>query len=127
MPEAAGARGLARPAGPAAPGRNSYDYRLVVSRKLYDRAIGTAMSPSLAPLTTPSTAHINPLDLAGLGVTDGTDVQVIGSRGTVVLPLDADRAVPRGSLRVPFNVPGASIADIIDARAAANDVRVERM
>jgi hypothetical protein len=35
--------------------------------------------------------------------------------------------VPRGSLRVPFNVPGASIADIIDARAPANDVRVERM
>jgi len=44
-----------------------------------------------------------------------------------VLPLEADPAVPRGSLRVPFNVPGVSIADIIDARAPANDVRVERM
>ncbi len=114
-------------AGASAPGRNSYDYRLVVSRKLYDRAIGTAMSPSLAALTTPSTAQINPLDLAGLGVAEGTDVQVTGSRGMVVLPLEADTAVPRGSLRVPFNVPGASIADIIDARAPANDVRVERM
>ena len=30
--------------------RNGYDYRLVVSRKLYDPAVGTAMSPSLAPL-----------------------------------------------------------------------------
>jgi anaerobic selenocysteine-containing dehydrogenase len=75
----------------------------------------------------PSTAQINPLDLAGLGVAEGTEVQVVGTRGTVVLPLEADRAVPRGSLRVPFNVPGASIADIIDARAPANDVRVERM
>jgi NADH-quinone oxidoreductase subunit G len=111
----------------AALARNSYDYRLVVSRKLYDRAVGTAMSPSLAGLTTSSAAHINPLDLAGLGVAEGTDVQVIGSRGTIVLPLTADTAVPRGSLRVTFNVPGAAIADIVDARAPANDVRVERM
>jgi NADH-quinone oxidoreductase subunit G len=107
--------------------RNSYDYRLVVSRKLYDRAVGTAMSPSLAGLAPPSAAHVSPLDLAGLGVADGTEVQVIGARGSVVLPLAADLAVPRGSLLVPFNVPGASIADIVDARAPANDVRVERL
>ena len=36
--------------------RNSYDYRLVVSRKLYDNAVGTAMSPSLAQLSTGSAA-----------------------------------------------------------------------
>jgi len=34
--------------------------------------------------------------------------------------------VPRGSLQVPFNVPGASITDIVDATAPALDVRVER-
>jgi NADH-quinone oxidoreductase subunit G len=107
--------------------RNSYDYRLVVSRKLYDRSVGTAMSPSLAGLASPSEAHVNPFDLAALGVADGTEVQVIGARGTVVLAVSADLAVPRGSLLVPFNVPGASIADIVDARAPANDVRVERM
>ena len=94
----------------AALDRNSYDYRLVVSRKLYDRATGTAMSPSLAGLAATSAAHVNPLDLAGLGVTDGTEVQVIGARGTVVLPLAADDGVPRGSLLVPFNAPGAAIA-----------------
>ena len=74
--------------------RNSYDYRLVVSRKLYDRAVGTAMSPSLAGLAPPSAAHVNPFDLAGLGVADGTEVQVIGARGSVVLPLAADLACP---------------------------------
>ena len=81
----------------------------------------------MAGLAPPSAAHVNPFDLAGLGVADGTEVQVIGARGSVVLPLAADLAVPRGSLLVPFNVPGASIADIVDARAPANDVRVERM
>ncbi len=118
---------VAWPEAPAAIDRISYDYRLVVSRKLYDRAVGTAMSPSLAPLAGASAAHVNPLDLAALGITEGTDVQVSGTRGTVVLPIAADVAVPRGSLRVPFNVAGASIADIVDARGAANDVRVERM
>ena len=48
-------------------------------------------------------------------------------KGTVVLPLAADAGVPRGSLRVPFNVAGAAIADIIDAAAPATDVRVERL
>ena len=33
-----------------APDRISYDYRLVVTRRLYDNAVGTARSPSLAPL-----------------------------------------------------------------------------
>ncbi|MET0325919.1 MAG: NADH-quinone oxidoreductase subunit NuoG, partial [Ilumatobacteraceae bacterium] len=33
---------------PGAPDRISYDYRLVLTRKLYDRAVGTAKSPSLA-------------------------------------------------------------------------------
>jgi NADH-quinone oxidoreductase subunit G len=126
VPEPAGA--VAAPAAAAAAlDRNSYDYRLVVSRKLYDRAVGTAMSPSLAPLALPSTAHVHPLDLARLGVSDGTEVQVSGARGSVVLPLAADPAVPRGALLVPFNVPGVSIAEIVDARAPVNDVRVERM
>jgi hypothetical protein len=44
-----------------------------------------------------------------------------------MLPLAADPAVPRGALLVPFNVPGVSIADIVDARAPVNDVRVERL
>ncbi len=35
----------------AVPDRISYDYRLVLTRKLYDRAVGTAKSPSLAQLT----------------------------------------------------------------------------
>ncbi|HEX6658925.1 MAG TPA: NADH-quinone oxidoreductase subunit NuoG, partial [Ilumatobacter sp.] len=38
---------------------NSYDYRVVVSRKLYDRAVGTANSPSLAPLAAGPGAHIH--------------------------------------------------------------------
>jgi NADH-quinone oxidoreductase subunit G len=37
--------------------RNSYDFRLVVSRKLYDAAVGTATSPSMAHLAPGQVAH----------------------------------------------------------------------
>jgi NADH-quinone oxidoreductase subunit G len=107
--------------------RISYDYRLVVSRQLYDQAVGTARSPSLAALAPPSTAHIHPLDLGRLGIAEGSDVRITAPKGTLVLPLVADAAVPRGALRVPFNVPGTDIADIVDVTAPATDVRVERL
>ena len=60
----------------SAPGRNSYDYRLVVSRKLYDRAVGTQMSRSLVNLAPGSAVHVHPLDLDSLGVSDGDDVKI---------------------------------------------------
>jgi NADH-quinone oxidoreductase subunit G len=107
--------------------RVSYDYRLVLSRKLYDRAVTTAHSPSLAPLAARSAARVHPLDLDRIGVGDGTEVRIVAPKGTVVVPIAGDAAVPRGSLLVPFNVAGAPIADILDVTAAAIDVRVERL
>ena len=107
--------------------RISYDYRLVLTRKLYDRAVVTANSPSLAALAESATARVHPLDLDRLGVAAGTEVRVVGTRGAVVLPLAADEAVPRGSLHVPFNVPGSTITDLVDVTAPATDVRIERL
>ena len=107
--------------------RSSYDYRLVVARKLYDRAVGTAMSRSLAGLAPGQGVRVNPLDLDRLGVPDGDDVKVIGSRATAVLPIVADGRVPRGVAWAPFNQTGRAIEDVIDASAAAIDVRIERI
>ncbi|HUF96637.1 MAG TPA: NADH-quinone oxidoreductase subunit NuoG [Ilumatobacter sp.] len=128
-----GTGGEALPEPPADdPSPNSYDYRVVVSRKLYDRAVGTQMAPSLAGLTIGAGAHIHPLDLDRIGVPTGTDVQVIGARGTVVLPVVADESVPRGVLWAPFNQPAASelsadITALIDVAASVTDVRIERL
>ena len=111
-----------------AAGRNSYDYRLVVSRKLFDRAVGTAMSHSLAKLAPGAAAHVNPLDLDGIGVVAGTEVKLIGAKSTAVLPVAANHNVPRGVVWAPFNQSGAgSIESIIDAAAATTDVRIERI
>ncbi len=123
------------PSDDAAP--NSYDYRLVVSRKLYDRAVGTQMAPSLAGLAFGAGAHVHPLDLDRIGVPSGTDVQIIGARGTVVLPVIADESVPRGVLWAPFNQPplhqpatsdlASDISGLIDSAASVTDVRIERL
>ncbi len=72
---------------------SNYDYRLVVSRKLYDRAVGTALSPSLAKLGMGAGAHVHPADLDRIGEPDGAEVKLISASGSVVLPLVADDSV----------------------------------
>ena len=106
---------------------SGYDFRLVVSRKLYDRAVGTAMSPSLAKLAIGAGARVHPLDLPRVGVEDGTEVKLISASGSVVLPLVCDPTVQRGTIWAPFNQAGADISDIVDSSAAVTDVRVERL
>jgi NADH-quinone oxidoreductase subunit G len=106
---------------------SGYDYRLVVSRKLYDRAIGTAMSPSLAKLAIGAGAHVHPLDLDRVGVADGDEVKLVSASGSVVLPLVADPAVQRGTVWAPFNMAATDVADIIDATRPVTDVRIERL
>jgi len=106
---------------------SGYDYRLVVSRKLYDRAVMTAMSPSLAKLPIGAGAHIHPLDLDRVGEPDGAEVKLISSSGSVVLPLIADDSVQRGTIWAPFNQPGADITEVVDSSAAVTDVRIERL
>ena len=105
--------------------RNSYDYRLVVSRKLYDNAVGTAKSPSLAHLASGSQLHLHSLDVERVGSTDGADVKVTSKRASMVFTVVADDTVVRGSAWVPFNQPGPSIGELIDSTEAVTDVRVE--
>jgi NADH-quinone oxidoreductase subunit G len=111
----------------SAPGRNSYDYRLVVSRKLYDDAVGTQMSPSLAQLAPGAAVHVHPHDLDALGIAAGDDVKVVSARATAVLPIRSSALVPRGIVWAPFNQPGGSIEDLIDSLAPTTDVRIERV
>ena len=106
---------------------SGYDYRLVVTRKLYDRAVGTALSPSLAKLAMGAGAHIHPADLDRIGEPEGAEVELISASGAVVLPLVADDSVQRGTIWAPFNQSGADITDIVDSSAAVTDVRIERI
>lgn len=107
--------------------RNSYDFRLVVTRRLYDEATTTAHSPSLAELAGTTVVHVHPLDLDRVGATAGTDVKVISPRATVVLAAQADDSVVRGTAWVAARQRGTDIGDLIDCYAAVTDVRIETM
>ena len=111
----------------SAPGRNSYDYRLVVSRKLYDRAVGTQMSRSLVNLAPGSSIHVHPHDLDAIGVADGSDVKIISAKAGTVMPIRSNARVPRGVVWSPFNQGAGTIEDIVDGETATTDVRIERV
>jgi anaerobic selenocysteine-containing dehydrogenase len=109
------------------PERISYNFRLVVSRKLYDRAVGTANSPSLAHLAPGFAAYLNPLDLERAGVVAGADVKLSSARAGIVVTIQPDPSVLRGTVWLPFNQPGGTVGELIDSSASVTDVRIENL
>ena len=105
--------------------RSSYDFRIVASRRLYDRAIGTVTSPALASLAPGASITVNPLDLERIGATDGANVRVSNSHASIVLPVRTSDAVQRGTAVVPFNQPGADIRELVRHGDSVVDVRIE--
>jgi NADH-quinone oxidoreductase subunit G len=112
---------------PELPARHAYDFRLVVSRSLYDAGVVTQLSPSLAPLAPGAALHLHPLDLERLGAEAGTPLQLATDRTSVVLDVQPDPLVPRGAAWVPFNQPGSALSDLLDSESAVVDVKVERL
>ena len=109
---------------PVAP-RSSYDFRLVLARKLYDAAMGTATSPSLAGLAPGASVTVNPLDAERIGTADGREVTVTSANGSVSLTVVTSSTVPRGTALVPFNQPGPDVRRLVSADAPVTDVRIE--
>jgi len=107
--------------------RSSYEFRLDVSRKLYDNAIGTMTSPSIANLASGAKVIVNPLDLDRVGVANGANVRISSSHSSIILPVVSSVSVPRGVAVVPFNQPGADIRELIRRTDLTTDVRIEAM
>ena len=105
--------------------RNAYNYRLVVSRTMYDTAQSTVASPSLVGIITDSAIFVNPLDLARIGVVEGASVRV-GADGTnIVIAIKAHNGVRRGSAWLPFNHSGVDIRPLLNIAGDVVDVRIE--
>jgi NADH-quinone oxidoreductase subunit G len=109
------------------PERNAYNYRLVVHRRLYDRAVGTVTSPSLANLVNESSVVVHPLDLARVGAAAGDRVSVTSPHGSIVVPVTTDEAVPRGTALMAFNLAGADPRELLDIDADVTDVKIEKV
>ena len=82
-------------------------------------------SPSLAGLATETLLHINPKDLDGLGVLDGSRIKVTSSRVDTVMTLAGDEAVSRGTVWLGFNLPGHSAAELIDVTDPITELQLD--
>jgi len=105
--------------------RNAYNYRLIVSRTMYDTAQSTVASPSLVGIINDSAIYVHPLDLARIGVVEGTNVRV-GAEGTnVVIAIRAHNGVHRGTAWLPFNHTGVDVRPLLNISGDVVDVRIE--
>jgi predicted molibdopterin-dependent oxidoreductase YjgC len=103
----------------------NHHFRLHVARVLYDRAVSTAESPSLAPLARDAAVHLHPSDAQRLGVRAGADVRVAANGSAVVLPVVFDEAVGRGVAFVPFNQRGSDVRSVIRHDVPVTDAVIE--
>ena len=113
------------PPGIEEPARDAYVFRLVSGRRLYDLSTSVQNSPSLAGLATETLLHINPKDLDGLGVLDGSRIKVTSSRVDTVMTLAGDEAVSRGTVWLGFNLPGHSAAELIDVTDPITELQLD--
>ena len=105
--------------------RNAYNYRLIVSRTMYDTAQSTVASPSLVGIINDSAIYVHPLDLARIGVVEGTNVRV-GAEGTnVIIAVRAHNGVHRGTAWLPFNHTGVDVRPLLNIAGDVVDVRIE--
>jgi NADH-quinone oxidoreductase subunit G len=106
---------------------DAYSLRLIAHRTLYDDGALLQRCSSLAHLAPGARLQCNPYDLDRLGVSNGDRLRVTSPRDSLVVEVQADSGVPRGSAALPFNQQGQGAADLIDATMPATDLRVETL
>jgi NADH-quinone oxidoreductase subunit G len=116
---------FAAPTVPAVPAADGYGFRLVVGRKLYDAGVGVAESASMSRLAPGARLHLNPSDVARLGVDDGTVVRVSSPRAALGLAVVADPGVLARTAWVAHNQPDTAVSELVDVTRPVTDVRVE--
>jgi len=104
---------------------DSYAFRLVARRTLYDLATATTASPSISHLASESAITVHPSVLDRLGLNVGDRVNVVSSRTTVVMTIDVDAAMSRDVAIVGFNQPGSNSSELIDLRDAVTEIQLE--
>jgi predicted molibdopterin-dependent oxidoreductase YjgC len=85
--------------------------RLWSGRKLYSAGVTVTHSAAVSGLAAEDNVRLHPDELGRLGVASGASVRVTSSRGSVTLPVAADKTIPAGVAWMP---PGPA-ADLVDA------------
>ncbi|MEM9710883.1 MAG: NADH-quinone oxidoreductase subunit NuoG [Actinomycetota bacterium] len=106
---------------------DAYSHRLVVDHKLYDQAISTRFSDHLAQLAPGAALRLSPYDFERIGVAGGTGLQVTSDRGSIVVPVERDAAVPDGVAVLAARQSDVAAEDLIDLGARLTKVRIETL
>lgn len=108
------------------PAISSYSFRLVLTRRLYDRGTMLGAMPSSAPLATSSELRMNPADFGQLGIAEGAELTVRSPSGSVTVPARSDHAVVRGNLELNAGAQPGALA-LCDPDQPLTEVRVETL
>jgi predicted molibdopterin-dependent oxidoreductase YjgC len=107
---------------------DGYALRLVAARTLYGSDRAVLESPALATFApTEPVLLVHRVDRDRIGVADGDRVRVTSARGTVELPLTADRATQQGTAFLAVNRAGPGASELIDPNEPVTDLRVETL
>ena len=108
-----------------APPVDSYAFRLIATRKLYDQGTLVQSAPALSNLAPGSSLHLNPWDFDRLGVATGGRAVVRAARSSVTVSVFADGGVSRGVAAMVVNQADGRVTDLIDAGETVAEVRIE--
>ena len=116
------------------PALDNYSLRIVGTHTLYDNGANIVGSPSLSALRKVAVAMVNPYDLDRLGLATGDKAKLRSGRATIILPVEADAGVLRGTVVLNANVTvhGAErrenpLASLVDSSLPVNDVVLESL
>lgn len=108
-----------------APAVDSYSFRLVLDRTMYDDGTQTRMCPSIAELSAPGAIRIGPAEASKLGVDTGATVRLSSQRASVEGPVLIDDSIAAGIAAVAHNHAGLDVRSLIDMNELVTDIRIE--
>jgi assimilatory nitrate reductase catalytic subunit len=108
-----------------APPLDSYSFRLVATRKLYDQGTIVQAGNHLADLAPGTAVRVSPYDFDRLGVAAGDTVSVSSPRATLMMPIHADAGVARGSAAVVINQADHQVTQLMSIIDVVTELRIE--
>ena len=111
------------------PVADTYSWRLLVTRRLYDDGVAMQGSPALQPLIKASSLQLHHVDLDRLGLRAGDEVRIVGARASVVVTVAQSDAVARGVAELALgelNVHGEDpVRLLVEPGGVVTQVRLE--
>jgi NADH-quinone oxidoreductase subunit G len=109
------------------PARSPGALKLVTRRTMWDGGTHVRSTPSLAALHAEPSVRVHPAVLAEIGVAEGEQVRVVSAAGSIQVSARADASMSRVAALMAWNIPGASVSDLIDSSSATTEVRIESL